>query len=114
MSETSNLNFSETLRNGLAVTIRALRSADRERVARAVRGLDRESIYFRLFSYRKELTEAGLDRIMSFDPQREIVLVATVGNVDDETVIGSGRYVVGVPGTAEIAFVVGEAYHGRG
>ena len=40
MSETSNLNFSETLRNGLAVTIRALRAADRERVAAAVKGLD--------------------------------------------------------------------------
>jgi len=104
----------ETLKDGLAVTIRALRPDDRARVARAVRGLDRESIYFRLFSYRKELTEPGLDRIMSFDPQREIVLLATVGNGDDETVVGSGRYVVGVPGTAEIAFVVEEDYHGRG
>ena len=104
----------ETLKDGLAVTIRALRPDDRARVARAVRGLDRESIYFRLFSYRKELTEPGLDRIMSFDPQREIVLLATVGNGDDETVVGSGRYVVGVPGTAEIAFVVEEDYQGLG
>lgn len=104
----------ETLKDGLAVTIRALRPDDRARVARAVRGLDRESIYFRLFSYRKELTEAGLDRIMSFDPQSEVVLLATVGNGDDETAIGSGRYVVVGPGTAEIAFIVKEEYHGRG
>jgi len=50
---------------------------------------------------------------MTFDPQREIVLLATVG-AGDETVIGSGRYIVTQPGSAEIAFVVEEDYHGRG
>jgi RimJ/RimL family protein N-acetyltransferase len=104
----------ETLKGGLAVTIRALRPDDRERVAQAVRQLDRASIYLRLFSYRKELTEAGLDRIMAFDPRREVVLLATIGDGERETVIGSGRYVVTDPHTAEIAFVVEEDYHGRG
>jgi GNAT superfamily N-acetyltransferase len=104
----------ETLKGGLEVTIRALRSDDRERMAKAVRALDRDSIYFRLFSYRKELTEAGLDRIMRFDPDREIVLLATVGEHDAEIVVGSGRYVVTQPGTAEVAFMVEEDYHGRG
>ena len=118
MSETSNLNFSETLRNGLAVTIRALRAADRERVAAAVKGLDRESIYTRLFSYRKELTEAGLDRIMTVDPDREVALLVTVGADADENVIGSGRYVAsdahGNERTAEVAFIVEEDYQGLG
>jgi hypothetical protein len=41
-----------TLKNGLAVTIRALRPDDRERMAAAFRGLDRESIYTRFFAYR--------------------------------------------------------------
>jgi len=104
----------ETLKSGLAVTIRALRPDDRERVAMAVRGLDRESIYFRLFSYRSELTEAGLDRIMKFDPEREVALLVTIGAGDEEIVIGSGRYVTSRPGTAEIAFMVDEDYHGRG
>ena len=104
----------ETLKGGLAATVRALRSDDRERVARAVRGLERQSIYYRLFSYRNELTEAGLDRIMRLDPDREVVLLVTVGEGDGETVVGSGRYVTSSPGTAEIAFVVEEDYHGRG
>jgi GNAT superfamily N-acetyltransferase len=102
---------SETLRNGLAVTIRALRPDDRERVAAAVGGLDRESIYYRLFSYRNELTEAGLDRLMRFDAQREVVLLVVTA---DGTVIGSGRYVVTRPGAAEVAFMVEEDYHGQG
>lgn len=104
----------ETLKGALDVTIRALRPDDRERVAAAIGELDRESIYLRLFSYRQALTEAGLDRVMRFDPDAEIVLLATIGSGASEKVIGSGRYVVGEPGHAEIAFVVEEDYHGRG
>ena len=109
---------SETLRNGLAVTIRALRAADREKVATAIRELDRDSIYMRLFSYRNLLTEAALDRVMHFDPDREVVLIVTRGAGAGEVVIGSGRYIVqpasaGVR-SAEVAFMVEEDYHGLG
>ena len=106
---------SETLRDGRTVTLRALRESDREKIAAAVRLLDRESIYLRLFSYRTELTQAGLDRIMQFDPQREVTLLVTIG--DDEKVIGSGRYVAsGAPASqaAEVAFVVDGDFRGQG
>ena len=105
-----------TLRDGTAATIRALRADDRERMATAVRGLDRESIYTRLFSYRSELTEAALDRIMRFDPDREVALVVTVGRAPDEVVVAGGRYVVTDPAlhSAEVAFMVEEDFHGRG
>ena len=104
----------ETLKGGLAATVRALRPDDRERVARAIRGLDRQSIYYRLFSYRKELTEAALDRIMRFDPHHEVTLLMTVGEDEGETIVGSARYVMTAPATAEVAFMVEEDYHGRG
>jgi len=107
-----------TLRNGLLVALRPLCPDDRERVAAAVRALDRESIYTRLFSYRKELTDAGLDRIMHVDPQREVVLLATTMIGSDEVVIGSARYVVSDEKaghmTAEVAFMVEEDYQGLG
>ena len=112
MADPRAYTAAETLRNGLAITIRALRPDDRERVAAAVRGLERDSIYFRFFSYRKDLSEQGLDRIMVFDPEREVVLLATTGAA--ETVIGSGRYVVESTGSAEVAFMVEEDYHGQG
>jgi len=118
MAAPREFSCSDTLRNGLAVTIRALHADDRERMAKAVRELDRESVYFRLFSYRNELTEAGLDRIMTFDPDREVALVVTTGAGPDEKVIGSGRYVVcgGREGalSAEVAFIVEEDYQGLG
>ena len=114
MIDASNYLAAETLKGGVAATIRALHREDRERVARAVRQLDRESIYYRLFSYRNELTQIGLDRIMRFDPEPEVALLVTIGEGDRETVIGSGRYVVTSPGAAEVAFMVEEDYHGRG
>jgi RimJ/RimL family protein N-acetyltransferase len=113
MADPREYAASETLKNGLAVTIRALRPDDRERIARAIRELDPQSIYLRLFSQRK-LTEAALDRVMRFDPASEIALLATIGGGEDETVIGGGRYVASKPGVAEIAFTVEEDYHGQG
>lgn len=109
---------SENLRNGLAVTVRPLCADDREKIAVAVRQLDRDSIYTRLFSYRKELTDAGLDRIMAVDPARDFMLVVTVGQEPQETIIASGRF-VGAPDdgavrSGEVAFMVEEDYQGQG
>ncbi len=118
MTDSPSFVRSETLRNGLAVTIRELRADDREKIASAVRKLDRESVYTRLFSYRNELTEAGLDRIMKVDPAGDAALVVTVGDGPEEIIIASGRYMLSTasPGerTAEVAFAVEEDYQGLG
>lgn len=106
-----------TLKNGLPVTIRELRPDDRERMAQAVRGLDAQTIYTRLFSHRKELTEAGLNRIMRGDPEHEVVIVTTTGSGAEEAIIGGGRYIVTAEAPvrkAEVAFTVEEDYHGQG
>jgi RimJ/RimL family protein N-acetyltransferase len=118
MIDPRNFDCTETLKNGVTARIRSLRGDDRDRIAKAFRLLDRESVYRRLFAFKTELTEADLDRIMTTDPEREAALVVTVGAGADETVIGSGRYVAAgtkAPGrTAEVAFIVEEDYHGLG
>ena len=118
MAEISGFPRTDTLKGGLAVTIRPLRPDDREKIAAAVRNLDRESVYFRLFSYRSELTERGLDRIMAVDRAHEVVLVVTRSEGDAETVIGSGRLiesdVKNVERTAEVAFMVDNRHQGQG
>ena len=114
MNHTNTLPSTATLKNGMVVTLRPLRADDRQRVAEAVHGLDPQTIYTRLFSHRKELTEAGLDRIMRVDNEREVVIVATTGSGVGEAVIGGGRYVVTGEGRAEIAFTVEEDYQGQG
>lgn len=118
MSGTPEFSCSETLRNGLIVTIRSLRPDDRKQVAAAVRELNRESVYTRLFSYRKELTEAGLNRIMAVDPEREVALLVTRGVGSEAVAIAAGRYIASDPrdtgATAEVAFVVEEDYQRLG
>ena len=102
------------LNNGVSVTLRALRPDDRARMADAVRGLDPQTIYTRLFSHRKELTESGLDRIMRTDPAREVVLIATVAGPGAEIVVAGARYIVTSQDRAEVAFTVEEDYQGQG
>lgn len=105
-----------TLRNGTPFTVRALRPADRERIAAALRGLSPETIYTRLFSHRK-LTESALVRVMHTDPTTEVALVATVGDGTDEIIIGGCRYIVMAArpvARAEVAFTVEEDYQGQG
>jgi GNAT superfamily N-acetyltransferase len=117
VTESCGLPATERLRSGLEVIVRPLRADDRDKVANAVRHLDRDSVYTRLFSYRTELTEAGLDRIMRIDPEQDAMLVVTVGAGAHETVIASGRLIGigdGAERTAEVAFVVEEEFRGQG
>jgi GNAT superfamily N-acetyltransferase len=118
MPDPGDFTCAETLRNGLAVTIRGMHPDDRDKVAAAIGKLDQESVYSRLFSNRRELTAAGLDRVMTVDPGHDVALLVTRGSGAEEIVIGSGRYVAaGEPDaerTAEVAFVVDESHRGLG
>jgi GNAT superfamily N-acetyltransferase len=108
----------ETLANGVRVTIRAVRPDDRDRIANAFRGLERESMYTRFFAFRSELSEAELGSIAAIDFKSTVMLVATVRGPDDEIVIAGGRYVAGDgrdgKREAEVAFTVEEDYQGLG
>ena len=108
----------DTLRNGTAVTIRAIRPEDKDTLARAFKNLGRESVYTRFFHYVSELTDQDLKRATELDFDREVALVVTTNRGDEETVIGVGRYAVGDEADAgrraEVAFTVEEDYQGLG
>src|SRR5262249_1385620 len=78
--------------------------------------LSPEAIYLRLFTPKKELTEAGLKRLIEVDFQREVALVATIGTGAQESLIGGGRYVRTDESSsvAEVAFMVDGRYRGQG
>lgn len=115
-----DFHFSETarLRDGRPVTIRLMRPDDKQRLIDAFAKLDRQSIYTRFFSYRKELPEGPLNRIDRIDGVRLAALVATIGSGDAEMVIGSATYVaeMAADGTrqAEVAFTIEEDYQRQG
>ena len=120
MSDAASPHFSQMaqLRNGTPVCIRSIRPDDRQRVIAAFRKLEPETIYTRFFSAKKDLSEADLGRIEGSDFVHAVVLVATIGEGAEETIIGGGAYTVldrpGAPPTAEVSFTIEEDYHGQG
>jgi RimJ/RimL family protein N-acetyltransferase len=94
-------------------TIRRTRPDDRERIVKAFRALDPESVYRRFFVRKKELSSEELRRLTEGDGTRDVVLVATVTAGDQETIVGLGRYVRD-DASADIAFTVAQSHRGRG
>lgn len=103
----------ETLDDGTAVTIRAVRPDDKARIVKAFLALEPHSIYARFFYAKTELSEQELRQLTEIDYISAVVLLATIGTSPHETVIGLGRYAA-TGRSAEIAFVVEEDYAGRG
>ena len=103
----------ETLNDGSPVTIRAVRPDDKERILTAFLALEPHSIYARFFYAKTELSEEELRQLTEIDYVSAVVLLATIGARQQETVIGLGRYAAS-EGSAEVAFVVEEDYAGRG
>lgn len=107
-----------TLKNGLEVRIRAIRSDDKEMILEMFRNLEPESIYTRFFHAKKILTEGDLKMITEVDFENVVAFVVTIGPKENETIIAGGRYACldthGGCREAEVAFMVEEDYHGQG
>jgi len=106
----------ETLKDGTVVTLRAIRPGDAGAILQAFRGLDRESVYRRFFSPKKDLSPAELEQMTDVDFSRVVALVVSKATESGEVLIGGGRYVSGdsALGAAEIAFVTDGAHRGLG
>jgi RimJ/RimL family protein N-acetyltransferase len=111
-------NAKETLKNGIVVTIRAVRPDDKENIAKAFSNLDRESVYTRFFRFKNELTDDELRQAAEVDFEDIVALVVTKENGEEETIVGGGRYIAfagpGDERRAEVAFIVEEDYQGLG
>jgi hypothetical protein len=64
----------ETLKNGTAVTIRAARPGDGNRIRQAFSNLEAETIYTCFFGYKTKGTDAELARITGVDFGRDVAL----------------------------------------
>ena len=118
MIDTRNYSAPDRLKDGTPVIVRAIRAGDRQAIAAAFAELDRDSIYTRFFSYKKELTEAELRQLTEVDFEHVVALVVVEIGLDGEKLLGGGRFCSEQPlnaaGTAELAFVTADAHHGRG
>jgi RimJ/RimL family protein N-acetyltransferase len=119
MIDTHNYSVDHKLKDGTAVTIRAIRPDDKNRMVEVFKNLEPESIYTRFFGFKSELTDEDLKTATEVDFEKTVALVITIpAGGGEETIIGGGRYIMYDPPndlrSAEIAFTVEEDYQGQG
>ena len=100
-----------TLADGTVVDLRPMAPDDEERLLRFHSTLSVETTYLRYFSPHPTLRPEEVHRFTHVDHRNREAFVATV----DGEIIGVGRFDrLEDPSRAEVAFVVSDAFHGRG
>ena len=107
---------SEPLKDGTLVTVRAIRLDDADALLKAFHNLDRESVYRRFFSPKKELTDDELAQLTDVDFSQVVALLVTMQTGEGEVLMGGGRYAADNRdlAKAELAFVTGGNYRDLG
>jgi len=103
------------LRDGRSVTLRAVQAEDRDEVQAFLKRLSAQSRYSRFMSPVRELSPAMLERAVSPEQDRELQLVAVVGEAARPTIVGGARY-SGAAGSkdCEFALTVADEWQGLG
>ena len=100
------------LSDGSTASIRPIRPDDRDLLAAFHGRQSQESIYFRYFRFRPELSDTELDYFTNVDYDKRMAFVATVG----DELVAVARYESGEKENRqpEVAFFVDDAHHGKG
>lgn len=103
----------ETLRDGRAIEIRALRPGDRDGLLLTLQESSAESRYRRFFSERCRFSEDEIAYFLDIDFSTHVALVA-VDESGRGAIVGGGRYILIGPEEAEMAFFVVDRCQGNG
>ena len=107
----------EKLLNGEDVLVRAVRPDDKQALQDGLHRLSTESVYYRFFRTKQDLTDKELAYFTEIDFARHVGLLAVVREGDTDIPVGVGRYMVYQTEpvrAAEIAFAVIDVYQGLG
>jgi RimJ/RimL family protein N-acetyltransferase len=111
LTDVRNYSAVDVLRDGTPVTVRAIGKEDAKSILAAFEALDPESIYTRFFTFKKSLSDTEVRQLTEVDANRVAALVVTAG----DRLIAGGRYVTDDrQKSAELAFLTGSAFRGRG
>lgn len=103
----------EHLADGTEIEIRALRPEDEAGMLAAIEQTGAPSLQRRFFVMKRHFSEKERTYFMEIDFVNHVALVA-VTRGERAAIVGGGRYIVFEPGRAEMAFVVVDAWQGRG
>jgi RimJ/RimL family protein N-acetyltransferase len=112
----SNAYYAERqqLRDGISIEVRALKPEDEAGMLAAIERTGVQSLQRRFFVMKREFSEKERNFFMKVDFTNHVALVAVAQENGRPTIIGGGRYIVFEPQRAEMAFVVVDAWQGRG
>lgn len=109
------LEFRTMARDGTSLLIRPIKPTDESLLHEMFYRLSRETVYNRFFATRRRMPHENLQRFCNIDYERDMTLVATVPHGDLEKIVAWASYHVdATTGFAEAAFVVDDAWQGRG
>ena len=114
MSQIATYSAPAVLRDGTPVEIRALRPDDEADMLAAIERTGPQSLQSRFFIMKRHFSEKERAFFLDVDFSNHVALAALVEEQGRPAIVGGGRYVVTDPGRAEMAFVVVDAWQGRG
>jgi len=114
MSDAAGYHALEQLRDGSPIEVRALRPDDEADMLAALERTSAQSLQRRFFVMKRHFSDKERAFFMNVDFQTHVALVVLAEEAGRKAIVGGGRYVVFEPGRAEMAFVVIEAWQGRG
>jgi RimJ/RimL family protein N-acetyltransferase len=114
MSNAANHAERQQLRDGTSLEVRALKPEDEAGMLAAIEQTGVESLRRRFFVMKREFSEKERNFFMKVDFVNHVALVAVAQEDSKPRIVGGGRYVVFEPQRAEMAFVVVDAWQGRG
>lgn len=114
MFDAKSYGARESLRDGRQIEIRALRPEDEAGMLAALARTSAQSLQRRFFVMKRHFSDAERAFFVNVDFRNHVALVALAEDDGKISIVGCGRYVVGEPGCAEMAFMVIDAWQGRG
>jgi len=114
MSEASSYTTHEVLKDGSQIEIRALRRTDESDMLAAIEHTSAQSLQRRFFVMKRRFSDKERAFFMDVDFKNHVAIVAAANEGGRQTIAGGGRYIVFEEGRAEMAFVVIDAWQGRG
>lgn len=114
MSDLASYIAREHLRDGSAVEIRAIRPDDEADMLAALEETSAQSRQRRFFVMKRHFSAKERAFFMDIDFKNHVALIALAEYAGRKVVVAGGRYIVFDPGRAEMAFMVVDAWQGRG
>ena len=103
------------LRDGETVLLRSATGDDVPAVEALMGSVSREALQMRFMGAVAHVSRRLVEFMCTGEPRDRVCLLAIVGQGEEARVVGTGSYTsVGTGGRAEVAFLVHDAYQGRG